>query len=131
MKLRNKKTGEIVDDAQYRNYSYNNGFGFRTPEKDYKYKTLARFVDEWEDYIPPKPLIEDEKIRKAIRAWAEALDLRWFRRCSSTNSYTSRLSGHNAEGVCYTMEFGPNDLYGERITENSYTLEELCGSEND
>lgn len=50
MKLRNKKTGEIMDDAQYRNYSLHNGFGFRLGNKEYEYHTLAELNEEWEDY---------------------------------------------------------------------------------
>ena len=33
---------------------------------------LAELNDKWEDYKPVEPLIKDEKIRKAVRTWAEA-----------------------------------------------------------
>lgn len=124
MKIRNKKTGEITDNI----FVYD---GFICVDvwksESGTYATLAELNKEWEDAEPAEPLIKDEKIRKAVRAWAEALDLRWFRRCSSVSAYTSRLTGHNAEGVCYTMELKPKDLYGEKITKDSYTLSELCG----
>lgn len=49
MRLRNKQTGEVMDDAQYRNYSLHNGFGFRLGDKEYEYHTLAELNEEWED----------------------------------------------------------------------------------
>lgn len=54
MKLKNKKTGEILDDAQYRNYSLSDGFGFRMNGKEWEYHSLAELNEEWEDYEEPK-----------------------------------------------------------------------------
>lgn len=54
MKLRNKKTGEIMDDAQYRNFSLHDGFGFRNGDKEYYYHSLAELNAEWED-APEEP----------------------------------------------------------------------------
>lgn len=51
MKLRNKKTGEIMDDVQYRNYSLSNGFGFRMSGKEWEYHSLAELNEEWEDVL--------------------------------------------------------------------------------
>lgn len=127
MKLRNKKTGKIIEYSLGLNeWSEDNQEWFLF----WNYDSIDELKEEWEDYKPKEPLIKDEKIRKSVRAWAEALDLRWFRRCSSINSYTSRLLGCNAEGVCYTMELKPQDLYDERITKDSYTITELCGEED-
>ena len=64
MKLRNKKTGEIALVNSFLVCDVFSG-----------YKTLSDFLEEWEegeDYEPKEPLIKDEKIRKAVRAWAEA-----------------------------------------------------------
>lgn len=55
MKLRNKQTGEILDDAQYRNYSLSNGFGFRMNGKEWEYHSLAELNEEWED-APEEPV---------------------------------------------------------------------------
>lgn len=54
MKLRNKKTGEIMDDAQYRNYSTSDGFGLRMDGKEWEYHSLAELNAEWEDVEDPK-----------------------------------------------------------------------------
>lgn len=110
MILRNRKTGEIW-------------------ELVYCYKD--ELPKEWEDYKTAEPLIKDEKIRKAVMAWAEALDLRWFKRCGSVNAHTSRLYGQDANGTGYTMELAPNDLYGDSISKKGYTLAELCGEEEE
>ena len=44
MKLRNKKTGDIIKDAQYRNYSTRDGFVITTSIDKYPYKSLKEFV---------------------------------------------------------------------------------------
>lgn len=106
MKLRNKKTGEIKS-------TWNN-------------LLTINFGD-----IPAEPLIKDEEVRKAVRAWAEALDLRWFKRCGPVNARTSRLYGQDAIGTGYTMELEPDDLYGTSISKKGYTLAELCGEEGE
>ena len=123
MKLRNKKTGEIVDDVQYRNFSFADGFGLRTDKRDYNYKTLAKFNEDWEDYTPPEPLIKDEKIRKAVRAWAEA------------NSITqvSHDAGWNAFRctdfvIAFDHDFDRHDGLEDM---KSYTIAELCGEEEE
>lgn len=121
MKLRNKKTGEIVDDVQYRNYSFSDGFGLRTAEKDYEYRTLAKFVDEWEDYTPPEPLIKNEKIRKAVKAWAEV--------CGEDCIIFSRNCEYN-DHCFYTNKGGDLTFsVGVDLKEGSYTVAELCGEE--
>ena len=85
-KLRNKYTGEIREFV-YIKKEYGTNFmlavknGENTNEL-FAYDSLAQLNDEWEDAInweeiqerifrPKEPLIKDEKIRKAVRAWAE------------------------------------------------------------
>ena len=79
MKLRNKKTGEIgklhcdmnVIPAKYGVFEDTDIRGHY-----WEYDSLTELNDEWEDYVDPKePLIKDEKIRKAVRAWADACNL--------------------------------------------------------
>ena len=67
MKLRNKKTGEIKEiktiDLVVTGQFYDKIID-RQP-------SLAKLNEEWEDYVTKEPLIKDEKIRKAVRAWAD------------------------------------------------------------
>lgn len=43
-----------MGDAQYRNYSLSNGFGFRMNGKEWEYHSLAELNEEWEDYEEPE-----------------------------------------------------------------------------
>lgn len=78
MKLRNKKTGEIgklhcdmnVSPAKYGVFEDTDIRG-----NYWEYDSLAELNEEWEDYMPKEPLIKDEKVSKAIRAWAEANEI--------------------------------------------------------
>ena len=75
MKLRNKKTGEIgklhcdmnVIPTKYGVFEDTDIRGHY-----WEYASLAELNEDWEDYKPKEPLIKDEKIRKAVRAWAES-----------------------------------------------------------
>ena len=72
MKLRNKKTGRILEAEKI---LFGNGrIGDALEWNTYQpaVSSLAELNEEWEDYKPAEPLIKDEKIRKAVRAWAEA-----------------------------------------------------------
>ena len=81
MRLRNKKTGKIwhmprlrqptvqEDDISF--FACIGEHGCSMGEL-FSYKSLAELNADWEDYAPTEPLIKDEKIRKAVRAWAEA-----------------------------------------------------------
>lgn len=66
MKLRNKKTGEIVEREEFILIKHIEGYG---GWQEGEYHSLAELNEEWEDYTPAEPLIKDEKIRKAVRAW--------------------------------------------------------------
>lgn len=117
MKLRNKKTGEVVE-------AFKGG-----PIDLYFYHSLAELNADWEDYTPKEPLIKDEKIRKVVRAWAKVNRI-------PTNATT--IEYHFVESLCGTeSEFWDNNLhimfYG-KIAPNAvhgkiYTIDELCGEE--
>lgn len=124
MKLRNKKTGEILEDVKFIDTSLNtieihyldNGVLRMETEKDYH-----SFLQNWEDYdAPAEPLIKDEKIRKAVRAWAEALKVDTIR----------------FDRVSQGFSFGNGNLYSsinfdgfvfELIDGRIYTIADLCG----
>lgn len=79
MKLRNKNTGDTVKFVSIKplykdklKFTYILSSGI---ENERYYTSIEKFNEDWEDYKPKEPLIKDEKIRKAVRAWAEACNL--------------------------------------------------------
>lgn len=124
MKLRNKKTGEIInagDIFELASYA-ENGMSLR---ERHEYKSLSELCDEWEDYNPAEPLIKDEKIRKAVLAWCAANDIR----------KNEKVKVLNDEGVvvfiCCDNEYLKLVVIGEiiGIRPKKYTITELCGDE--
>lgn len=124
MKLKNKKTGKITEIEEVNLIVHDDKCDCY--ESFAEYHSLAELNDEWEDYVEPKePLIKDEKIRKAVRAWAEACfietveyDEYWvsFRRDDKTISFKD-------EDNC----LGFYELENSR----DYTIDELCGEEEE
>ena len=115
MKLRNKKTGEIMPLCG------NSFLG--------QYKSLAEFNEEWEDYKPAEPLIKDEKVRKAIRAWAEAnkIDQKHYYDIKVEFDYYE----HRLKWIGTSIEF--NNITGLETLDDGekYTIAELCGEEEE
>ena len=131
MKLRNKNTGEIIDldianiKAQFGGISV-----IPDPAKlggdEYVYHSLAELLDEWEDYAPTEPLIKDKKIRKAVRAWAEANEISQAQFDRYISGFSVSDDGHNLlsmisfDGFVFMFEDG-----------KYYTIDELCGEEEE
>ena len=126
MKLRNKKTGEIVeflsldlmDDGEIE-FTYTKANGY---ENALTYRMLEKFKDEWEDYKPEEPLIKDERIRKAVRAWADA------------NAFLDEIEVHSlTAGTRFSVENYDIEFLGYFIYDleynKTYTIAELCGEE--
>lgn len=125
MRLRNKKTGEI-DDFLLEVITDRIDLYKRVSTSDTKdvwhYKSLAELNEEWEDYEPKEPLIKDEKIRKAVRAWAEACDAKQIKYSIVPNQY------YDADmGTGFSIKFltKPAEVYLEEG--KMYTIAELCG----
>ena len=134
MKLRNKKTGDIWEipkmrypTAQEDDISFFAMLG--TKGELFCYRSIAELNEEWEDYTPAEPLIKDEKVRKAVRAWAEMNDIRFIRMCSRARKENARIVGQNALGRTFTMEI--DNEYEIRVRfkdyKECYTIAELCG----
>ena len=120
MKLRNKKTGEITEAI-----SIHDGFICVDWKGDSGiYSTLASLNKEFEDYKPAEPLIKDEKIRKAVRAWAEAIKENTIRfdRVSQGFSFGDGnvYSSINFDGFVFDLVDG-----------KKYTIAELCEKEKE
>ena len=119
MRLRNKKTGE---HGEYQVVSA--GYLIRVRNCDtnesYQYDSIAGFNDNWEDYKPTEPLIKDGKIRKAVRAWAEANGA-WL--LVVVSDYRIEISQVDAEILF-------NDpVFKELPRDRQLTVSELCGEE--
>ena len=113
--LRNKKTGKIETLTEVIHEAY----------EKHELISLTRLNEEWEGYNPQEPLIKDEKIRKAVRAWAYCNllddDDRVF---LSKPTFDCKILG---------LEYGmlKFDVYydDESLCDKHYTIAELCGEE--
>lgn len=106
MKLRNKRTGEII--------------GLSNEEFD-AYKVFAKLLGnaDWVEYNPAEPLIKDEKIRKAVRAWAEGY-------MATKVQYDAFWRGfRNRDATITVWEELPLE------DNKTYTIAELCGEEEE
>lgn len=101
---------------------------FTFDEDNHRYVPIAQAdgiidtMDYEPDSEPKEPLIKDEKIRKAVRAWAEAL-----------GTYEARYNScaEYSEGR-FEAEMGMADIDFGRVLElkdGNYTIAELCGEE--
>lgn len=120
MKLRNKNTGEIVEREEFILIKHIKGDG---GWQDGEYHSVAELNEEWEDYIPTKPLIEDEVKRSVFKAWAEILgrDLE-----KADFKYDAERNGFD----CYLAESIIEFANGEGINcidREIYTFRALCG----
>lgn len=143
MKLRNKKTGEIVE---YDSIGFRKGLSDGWEDFIAKAKSLAELNATWEDYSP-KELIKDEKIRKAIMAWANIQGqpiTKVLVDCykDSHDFFNYRLFGYTEE-IMPNGEIVTNEnsiaIYFEFISlekiefdfKHGYTIAELCGEEEE
>lgn len=113
MKLINKKTGGLANCEPIE---------VKTDAGFHDYYSLAELNSEWEDYAPKEPLIKDEKIRKAVRAWAEANDITEVNVASSGYELWGGIDD-------WCIHFGGNPF--KNIKPLKYTIDELCGEEEE
>ena len=117
MRLRNKKTG------QEGNFIINKDH-FECVDLDCVplYFSLSELLDEWEDYEPKEPLIKDEKIRKAVRAWAEV------------NGVGGCVCKEEIHCITFETERGMFISFENADPippEGEFTIAELCGEEEE
>lgn len=75
-----------------------------------------------------EPLIKDEKVRKAVRAWAEALDFKNDEHIILTKpEYHARVL--DVEKGLFTMSIPYDEENIEDVCNLPYTIAELCGEE--
>ena len=127
MRLRNKKTGEVFESFKggpIDLYFYPNERKVGDDIERETYQSLAELNSEWEDYKPSEPLIKNEKIRKAVRAWAEA------------NGFLDEIEAHSlTAGTRFSIENYDIEFLGYFIYDleanKTYTIAELCGEEEE
>lgn len=111
MKLRNKKTGEITEGAVW--------IKTRFHKEPWHCESIAELVEHWEDC--KEPLIKDEKIRKAVRAWADSngtYPIYWEDGCTLSINHSMRI------------EFSER-AFAYLDVDKAYTIAELCGEEEE
>lgn len=126
MKLKNKKTGEVVElfeRGPIDLYFYPNNKDLIDRKT---YQSLAELNSEWEDYASKEPLIKDEKVRKAIRAWAEANEISQ----AQFDRYISGFSASDAEHNILSMISFDGFVF-MFVDGEYYTIAELCGEEEE
>lgn len=115
MRLHNKRTGKIIE-CENIVFAHCNAYGLDWEQYASNANSLAELNEDWEDYTPAEPLIKDEKIRKAVRAWAEACDVE---KChyDGDGDFATRWHGIKLDGSQIELD------------EGHYTIAELCGEE--
>ena len=123
MKLRNKKTGEAVYvDFQIPLCNNDETLG------SYSVTSLEALNRSFEDYKPTEPLIKDKKIRKAVRAWAEANEREYLLVIKSGGRIEiSDGSPH----LIYISFHVDNDTLKSIDDRTYYPIDELCGEEEE
>ena len=120
MKLRNKKTGEIIEIDKI-NFVFNDGYA--------PFSSLRILNAYWEDYKPAEPLIKDEKVCNLIRAWADFIN---------DNELSIRVDKGEDDTFCdynfivnkhLFMRFFMRRVDG--LESGDYTIAELCGEEEE
>ena len=74
-------------------------------------------------YKLAEPLIKDEKVRKAVRAWAEAIGASKVCILDSRHDYLKITDSTTFSYICFDYEIGYT------YDECDYTIAELCGEE--
>lgn len=132
MRLRNKKTKEIIEiDYISVNRSAFDVIDGRTGKKLAEnvetmplcYLGIEELRNEWEDYKPAEPLIKDEKVRKAVRAWAEVNSLKWAA-YSADGKFYDKTTDTEISFTTYTNRL---DIPECRLL----PIAELCGEEEE
>lgn len=116
MKLRNKKTGKTINGC-FVVCEYKDGKRFSVNDKPV-YDSISKLNEDYEDV--EEPLIKDEEVRKAVRAWSKANGA-WL--LSVVSRYRIKVRQVDTEILF-------NDPVFKDIPTNiQLTIDELCGEE--
>lgn len=121
MKLKNKKTGEMIEGKCFTDIVKK----LHERGDALCYGSLLNvdlFAEYWEEIDSYEPLIKDKRIRKIIRVWAEEND----------STRVVYYSPKNALADSYGNSISFNLIFKELNHGAEYTIAELCGdSEED
>ena len=127
MKLRNKETGKVQTcDMVVITDEKIDGEIASLNKHTFIFRSIEQFNDEYEAYKPKEPLIKDEKIRRAVRVWAEAVGTECVE-ITHSRSHFIRFMSYLADEdeLCMSGEIG--QIFVEKL----YTIAELCGEEEE
>lgn len=128
MWIRNKKTGKVKTcDMVVITDEKIDGEIASLGRHTFIFRSIEQFNDQYEAYKPVEPLIEDERVRKAVEAWAEVNDL-----CGAT--YSERPNGcafifEHADGDKTVICFRSTWLGLQKG--KAYGITELCEEEKE
>lgn len=125
MKLRNKRTGKIIE-CENIVFVHCNAYALDWEQYNPNVNSLAELNADWEDYKPAEPLIKNEKVRKAVRAWAEACGTKQIKYYIAPNQYYDADMG---SGFSIQFLTKPVEQYLEEGKD--YTIAELCGEKEE
>jgi hypothetical protein len=93
----------------------------------YAYDSLADFNEEWEDYEPTEPQIEDEMAREIIKKWYNKNKIVGKLRSYGGKSWLG-LRGSDEDGNDWKIELHVD--YNSQLKDDElYSLTELIGEE--
>lgn len=98
MKLRNKETGEIIENACIGVFRHQSSGDCE--RVDTEARSLEKVLEVWEDYKSDEPLIKDKRTRKAVRAWAEVNSIMEVIYCERTD-----------RSLCQLLDTGEEDYH--------------------
>ena len=90
------------------------------------------FWYNYELYEPAEPLIKDEKVRKAVRAWYDAIDYHIDNLlCIKTSGNTRLEISDGSPKLIYISLFVDKGTLCNIKDRTYYTIAELCGEEEE
>lgn len=125
MKLRNKKTGKIIDSKEV----LTDEFIVDLFSKDFNHfnSELYKIQEEWEDV--KEPLIKDEGIKKIVLVCADKYETDAYR-IASDSAKIQILGYVDMQYLAFSLE-----LYNTQMVDcdnkKLYTIIELCGRKNE
>lgn len=136
MKLRNKKTGEIVEPTSVEWVADDEiTFAYTTADdcgKALSYHSLAEFNEEWEDCELTVPKISDAEWRCIVRKWYKLNDLKGLIRIQfDAKNYRiiGWREGEDFDGQEIDIPLNVLDKSIGRM--DKYSIDDLCGEEKE